>query len=50
MGSLDWYWPEVMKTSEPDITVDEDLGLGGPSWEEEPLWPWLIPLWWLEDW
>ena len=25
-------------------------GLGGPEEEEDLLWPWLVLLWWLEDW
>ena len=50
MGPLDWFWPEVMEASEPDVTVDESAGLEGHKQEEEPLWPWLFPLWWLEDW
>ena len=47
MGPLGWSWPEVVEASEPDVTVDKGGGLGGPKWEEEP---WLLPLWWLEDW
>ena len=50
MSPPDWSWPELVEARAPDFTMDESGGLGGPEWEEELLWPWLLPLWWLEDW
>ena len=50
MCPLAWSWADVVEASEPDVTVDEGGGLGGPEQEEGPPWPWFVPLWWLEDW
>ena len=50
MNPPDSSGPQLIEASELDVTLDKGAGLGGPEWEEEPLWPWLLPLWWLEDW
>ena len=49
MANPDW-WPQVLAARAPEVTVALGRGLGGPKEQEEDLWPWLVPLCWLEDW
>ena len=44
MAPPDW-WPEVLTARVPEVTMALSEGLGGPEdWEEDPPWPWLVPL------
>ena len=45
----EWPGPEVAARA-PDVVVALGAGLGGPKPGEDLFWPWLVLLWWLEDW
>ena len=50
MALQDW-WPKVVTARVPRVTEALGGGREGPlEQEEDPLWPWLVLLWWLEDW
>ena len=38
MAPLAVTWVRLAKASIPDVTVELGGGLGGPVWEEDPLW------------
>ena len=42
-------WPEELAAKVLKVAVVLGGGLGGTKHKGEP-WPWLVPLWWLEDW
>ena len=49
MAPLDW-WSKVLASRVLEVTVALSEGLEGPKeQEEDPPWPWLVPLCWLED-
>ena len=39
MCPLAWSWALLVEASEPEVTMADGGGLGGPKQEGGPLWP-----------